>query len=101
MNPTRIPAGYRISTIGGVPELVPDPGPRFRNGQRVQPRAPQPTAQPAAPAQRRPPTIEERLARNLTPEGIAMLVETMSEPELNLPRRDYEEWLRSGWVKRK
>jgi hypothetical protein len=102
MNPTRIPAGFRIVNIGGIPELVQEKsGPRYSGPQRVPPRATQPQARPAAPAPRpRASIIEERLARSaLTPAGIEMLLELANDPALYLPSADYAQWKRNGWVK--
>jgi hypothetical protein len=96
----KIPPGYHLSNIGGVLEMVPDAGPRFRNGLPMHPRVRQPQAQPAAPVQRRQPTLEERLARSpLTPEAKLEFIRTIEDPKTWLPPEVYEEWRANGWIR--
>jgi hypothetical protein len=100
-----IPKGYFVDHSTGIPTLAPLGGPRYHGAKRVQPRAAQPPAQPAAPVQRRgPPTFDARVRaamRNspLTDEAIIEVLRTIENPRLWLPPKLVREWEAMGFFK--
>jgi hypothetical protein len=97
----KIPPGYYVDYLSGVPQLLPMAGPRYQGAKRVQPRTPQP---PAQPAQRRQPTVEELIrdaaqSTPLTADAIKDILRTIRDPEVWLPPQIVKEWRELGFFK--
>ena len=86
---------YYVDMSGGVPELRPKPGPKFKNGRRVEQ-----TPQNSQPRTRRK-TADERLSESrLSTEAAEGLLCIAESPELYLTAEVYAEWLQRGYIRK-